>query len=610
MKTVHSIAQALQKQITGKKATPAGNSIQILFGRVMQNMRNLGSVAVKGRNTPSKKGNFLFGNGRVKSKMKTNPQGIIASGLVPHESQKLGDHDKKQTRIQKNKNVTQSAEKTNPQKIEAKGSKVLSQNDPIQLADKIKDQILQAMQKGSAEVTHTMAGEKEVAVAIRMRKEKLTVLIQAPDRESGRKMEKLVTKLIDKVNKEVLPDVGGKIKFSVVRTKVSAEHLPTNKREQRSSLPKVENQNMANFGDEKNNAIAQPNKKAPHIVVKPQNLKTEKSAVQEPKQSATKSQPQETTSAKEAFREKVLATGQNKEYSHQPAVRQASRQSLQENTLRQAAPQQNVREEGHKKEHADVKETVQKPDSMLKGMMKKGQWQVPKVKPDTGDAKMTSSHQTERSGRQEKPVHGPEQQKNQPDVNTASSEEPQNEKSVAQENQRNHEPKLKPSTQQQLSSLSAKGAQTTATQHQPEMPAFARKVETLLMQYARQQAAQTKQAVFKLQESPFGRLEIHFDQHKKGKEVTILVESEQMKTALQKHIPQIQQNISAKGAEFLNMSVDIGAFTGGSEQAKNERQNNKNLSSRSIKQEEKYHEDDHAPVKVRKFGYNTMEILA
>lgn len=144
--------------------------------------------------------------------------------------------------------------------------------------------------------------------------------------------------------------------------------------------------------------------------------------------------------------------------------------------------------------------------------------------------------------------------------------------------------------------LQVKGRQLTA------------RLEQILQQFEQLKPDSKERTVFKLSSSPVGELEIHLKQQKSGRQISLLVESDSMKAEVQKMLPQIQQSLAAKGLSFSALSVDVGSFGHAAEQSAHGNMRRHNM--KSSKGKEGRYEPDSSPVRVRQYGYNTIEIVA
>jgi len=93
-----------------------------------------------------------------------------------------------------------------------------------------------------------------------------------------------------------------------------------------------------------------------------------------------------------------------------------------------------------------------------------------------------------------------------------------------------------------------------------------------------------------------------------GKKLKVLVETESARQELQKVLPHVQQNLMTKGIEFASFSVDVANVNTKNGSAN---PNSKNADRSKNKQNEEVHDDhEESTVVQRKYGYNTIELVA
>jgi len=134
------------------------------------------------------------------------------------------------------------------------------------------------------------------------------------------------------------------------------------------------------------------------------------------------------------------------------------------------------------------------------------------------------------------------------------------------------------------------------------------RLQQVIRQFEQLKADGKERTVFKLSSSPVGELEIHLKNHKSGRQISLFVESDSMKAEVQKMLPQIQQNLLAKGLSFSAVSVDVGSFGQAAEQSAHSAGRRQTM--KNSKGKETRYETDSSPVRVRRYGYNTIEIVA
>ncbi len=116
------------------------------------------------------------------------------------------------------------------------------------------------------------------------------------------------------------------------------------------------------------------------------------------------------------------------------------------------------------------------------------------------------------------------------------------------------------------------------------------------------------QTNFHIERGPLGKMDISFYRGNGGNKITILVESELVKSELQKFIPVIQQGLQEKGIEPQTIQVDVhnsGDKQDNSTENKSEKGNFQNRTGK-----EDYEENIAHTENKRDYGYNTIEVIA
>ncbi len=116
-------------------------------------------------------------------------------------------------------------------------------------------------------------------------------------------------------------------------------------------------------------------------------------------------------------------------------------------------------------------------------------------------------------------------------------------------------------------------------------------------------------SVFSIDGKELGKLEIRVRQNNNEEQGVILVENEAVKEQLQKHIPDIQENLQQKGVEILAINVEVNS--------KNENKYSKNKHTK-LRNNKILNEINNQQIKniemksltTKNYGYNTMELLA
>ncbi len=116
-------------------------------------------------------------------------------------------------------------------------------------------------------------------------------------------------------------------------------------------------------------------------------------------------------------------------------------------------------------------------------------------------------------------------------------------------------------------------------------------------------------SVFTIDGKELGKLEIHVKQNNKEEQGVILVENEIVKAQLQKHIPDIQENLQQKGVEILAVNVEV------NDRNENKFYRNKHKKSRNNKilnemSNQQINSIEMKSITTKNYGYNTMELLA
>ncbi len=147
--------------------------------------------------------------------------------------------------------------------------------------------------------------------------------------------------------------------------------------------------------------------------------------------------------------------------------------------------------------------------------------------------------------------------------------------------------------------------QTLQTRTLNEMIARIREMVSV-SRTARKNGTQTAKIVY--QDRLMGKMEIGYKEQKSIKKLNIKVENESVRHELQKALPQITQMLQQKGIEVSSFRIDVGQFAQNEQTQEQKSQKKTNPRSNNVK--EKGHEQNTPAVKVRKYGYNTMEVVA
>ena len=116
------------------------------------------------------------------------------------------------------------------------------------------------------------------------------------------------------------------------------------------------------------------------------------------------------------------------------------------------------------------------------------------------------------------------------------------------------------------------------------------------------------QAVLKINSAVLGKMEIHFKEVAKNKEVTLIVENESAKSEVERLLPRINEALQQRGIDLNSLKVDLYNYSQKNEQERHSAE--KPLHTLHSNQEEVPDEPKKSPVKVRQYGYNTIEVIA
>ena len=137
--------------------------------------------------------------------------------------------------------------------------------------------------------------------------------------------------------------------------------------------------------------------------------------------------------------------------------------------------------------------------------------------------------------------------------------------------------------------------------------ALIERIESLLAQAAK--GKNSGQLKMQLTESPFGRLDVGFDD--KENRLSIVVESEKAKEAFLRLTPIIQSSLADKG--YLLNSVQVAVGESAARESRGKMSGKRNGKNSNVQHLHGKEGDDHeitTAVNVRKFGYNTLEVTA
>jgi len=112
-----------------------------------------------------------------------------------------------------------------------------------------------------------------------------------------------------------------------------------------------------------------------------------------------------------------------------------------------------------------------------------------------------------------------------------------------------------------------------------------------------------KSATYKLNGGEFGELEIKLTQRSSGTNAVMVVESDSIKSIIEKIVTEVKENLNEKGMKFESFEVEVGG----------EKQNNnkeKTFSQNIFYDIESENESLAEVETIRQFGYNTIEVIA
>jgi len=177
----------------------------------------------------------------------------------------------------------------------------------------------------------------------------------------------------------------------------------------------------------------------------------------------------------------------------------------------------------------------------------------------------------------------------------------------------------KTSTVQQTADVKAPNLQPETGLHQqiPEIKAMevpekfqsmVSRIREIIEKFENPAKHSTTKTSFKISGSPAGQMEINLAEKENSKKIKIVVETESIRNELQKALPQIQQNLSAKGIEFNAFTIEVANFGSKMGLAQDTQRNMQHDKSKQRK--EAQDEQEQSPIKQKNYGYNTIEIVA
>ncbi len=110
-------------------------------------------------------------------------------------------------------------------------------------------------------------------------------------------------------------------------------------------------------------------------------------------------------------------------------------------------------------------------------------------------------------------------------------------------------------------------------------------------------------ARYKIDGGQWGKLELKLSQNNINTQATLIVESETVKSIMEKIVTEIKENLNERGMKFESFNVEVETNTKNYDEEKWE---SKNVYYEADDEESNYSKQ----ASVRQFGYNTIEILA
>ncbi|HHJ53402.1 MAG TPA: hypothetical protein ENJ89_09430, partial [Caldithrix abyssi] len=218
MRTIHSIMQALHKQTGKHHSRRPAHSIQMLFGRILQNMRNLTIGASGGRFVMAgKKADRVFiPAGKISGKNGQKSTLLAANGRIKFQPPTETAFNQKDNKV-----VAEKKQELPPLKKKAK-SVAAGLSDQPWFTGKVAKLLTQAIRNGKAEETFFSASDGRLAVKVRFKQGKLMAEIQTADPKLAKETRQILSAQIAKI-KSTQGGGSEKIKVSVVRIKETTE---------------------------------------------------------------------------------------------------------------------------------------------------------------------------------------------------------------------------------------------------------------------------------------------------------------------------------------------------------------------------------------------------
>jgi len=107
-----------------------------------------------------------------------------------------------------------------------------------------------------------------------------------------------------------------------------------------------------------------------------------------------------------------------------------------------------------------------------------------------------------------------------------------------------------------------------------------------------------------------GETQIEFDQEKSKDHITIYVDNDMTRTELQRVLPNIENNLGQRGYQFAGVEVEVKGDNQESRSSQREKNDESNIEPEDPSSQEQVVNDDNKTTTNRKYGYNTIEVLA
>lgn len=142
----------------------------------------------------------------------------------------------------------------------------------------------------------------------------------------------------------------------------------------------------------------------------------------------------------------------------------------------------------------------------------------------------------------------------------------------------------------------------------PKFQPLATRLQEMIDKFNSVRKSTKSNTTFRIESSPAGKMEIQFEEKSGHKQIKILVENESTQHELQKAVPQLQQNLNARGIELASLTVQVSQF--GNKAGQTAPHNKQGTRHKNKETKEVQHEADKSTVTKRNYGYNTIEVIA